>query len=153
MGSRIEGQPDPQRKLPCMRLTIFSRLILGYLLIFILVLAISVYAILQLQQFETVTRSIQELDNQMLESEKRLSDSLLSQMRYERKYVILRDRVLYDQYLLASDDFRKNMDQALLLAATLPQREILSRVKAYYEGYQSLIAEEMKFVPANRPTD
>ena len=54
-------------------------------------------------------------------------------MRYERKYVILRDRVLYDQYLLASDDFRKNMDQALLLAATLPQREILSRVKASYE--------------------
>jgi len=116
-----------------MRLTIFSRLILGYLLIFILVLAISVYAILQLQQFETVTRSIQELDNKMLESEKRLSDSLLSQMRYERKYVILRDLVLYDQYLLASDDFRKNMDQALLLAATLPQREILSRVKASYE--------------------
>ena len=136
-----------------MRLTIFFRLILGYLLIFILVLAISVYAILQLQQFETVTRSIQELDNQMLESEKRLSDSLLSQMRYERKYVILRDRVLYDQYLLASDDFRKNMDQALLLAATLPQREILSRVKEYYEGYQSLITEEMKFVQANQPYD
>ncbi len=136
-----------------MRLTIFSRLILGYLLIFILVLAISVYAILQLQQFETVTRSIQELDNQMLESEKRLSDSLLSQMRYERKYVILRDRVLYDQYLLASDDFRKNMDQALLLAATLPQREILSRVKAYFEDYQSLIIEEMKFVQANQPYD
>ena len=136
-----------------MRLTIFSRLILGYLLIFILVLAISVYAILQLQQFETVTRSIQELDNQMLESEKRLSDSLLSQMRYERKYVILRDRVLYDQYLLASDDFRKNMDQALLPAATLPQREILSRVKAYFEGYQSLITEEMKFVQANQPYD
>ncbi len=136
-----------------MHLTIFSRLILGYLLIFILVLAISVYAILQLQQFETVTRSIQELDNQMLESEKRLSDSLLSQMRYERKYVILRDRVLYDQYLLASDDFRKNMDQALLLAATLPQREILSRVKEYYEGYQSLITEEMKFVQANQPYD
>jgi len=136
-----------------MRLTIFFRLILGYLLIFILVLAISVYAILQLQQFETVTRSIQELDNQMLESEKRLSDSLLSQMRYERKYVILRDRVLYDQYLLASDDFRKNMDQALLLAATLPQREILSRVKAYFEDYQSLITEEMKFVQANQPYD
>lgn len=136
-----------------MRLTIFSRLILGYLLIFILVLAISVYAILQLKQFETVTRSIQELDNQILESEKRLSDSLLSQMRYERKYVILKDRVLYDQYLLASDDFRKNMDQALLLVATLPQREILSRVKIYYEGYQSLITKEMKFIQANQRYD
>lgn len=134
-----------------MRVTIFSRLILGYLLIFILVSAISGYAIFQLRQFEAVTRSIQELDNQMLEAEKRLSDSLLSQMRYERKYMILRDRVLYDQYLLASDDFRKYMNQALPLAATVPQREILIRIKAYYEGYQSLIMEEMKFVQANRP--
>ncbi|MDI6753350.1 MAG: ATP-binding protein [Thermodesulfobacteriota bacterium] len=133
-----------------MRLTIFFRLFLGYLLIFILVLAISVYAILQLQQFETTTRSIQELDNQVLESEKRLSDSLLSQMRYERKYLVVRDRVLYDQYLLASDDFRKNMDQALLLAVAFPQREILDKVKTYYEEYQSLIAEEMKFVQANQ---
>jgi len=153
MGSRIEGPPDPQRKLPVMRVTIFSRLILGYLLIFILVSAISGYAIFQLRQFETVTRSIQELDNQMLEAEKRLSDSLLSQMRYEGKYVILRDRVLYDQYLLASDDFRKYMNQALDLAATVPQRGILIRIKAYYEGYQSLITEEMKFVQANRPYD
>jgi two-component system, NtrC family, sensor histidine kinase GlrK len=136
-----------------MRLTILSRLNLGYLLIFILVLAISAYAIFQLQQFETVTRSIHELDNQMLEHEKRLSDSLLSQMRYERKYLIIRDKILYDQFLLASDDFRKNLDQALFYAETSAQKEILSRVKEYYEGYQSLITKEMKFVQANQPYD
>ncbi|MGD0624225.1 MAG: ATP-binding protein [Thermodesulfobacteriota bacterium] len=136
-----------------MRLTIFSRLVLGYLLIFILVLAISVYTIFQLQQFETVIRSIQELDNRMLEYQKRLSDSLLSQMRYERKYVIGKDRALYDQFLLASDDFRKNMNQALLFAGAFPQGEILRKVKVYQEGYQSLIAEETKFVQANQPYD
>ncbi len=136
-----------------MRLTIFSRLVLGYLLIFIFVLAISVYAIFQLQQFETVIQSIQEVDNRMLEYQKKLSDSLLSQMRYERKYVIGRDRALYDQFLLTRDDFRKYMDQALLFAGTLAPSQILRRVKGYHEGYQSLIAQEMKFVQANQPYD
>jgi two-component system sensor histidine kinase GlrK len=106
----------------------------------------SIYAVLQLRQFETVTRSIEEIDNRMLEYEKILSDSLLAQMRFERKYLIMRDRVLHDRFLSARDDFRKNMDQALLLAGTFPQREILNRVKIYYEGYQSLVTEEMKFV-------
>jgi two-component system sensor histidine kinase GlrK len=136
-----------------MRLTIFSRLVLGYLLIFIMILAISVYAIFQLQQFETVIHSIQGIDNRMLEYQKKLSDSLLSQMRYERKYVIGRDRALYDQFLLASDDFKNYMAEALFFAGTLPQSQILSRVKGYHEGYQSLITKEMKFIQANQPYD
>jgi two-component system sensor histidine kinase GlrK len=146
-------RPEFERKSPAMRLTIFSRLFLGYLVIFILVLAISVYAIFQLQQFETVIRSIQGVDNRMLEYEKRLSDSLLSQMRYERKYAIGRDRALYNQFLLASDDFKKIMDQALLFAAAFPQRQMLSKVKADHEGYQSLVAKEMRLVQANQPYD
>jgi two-component system sensor histidine kinase GlrK len=136
-----------------MRLTIFSRLILGYLVIFILVLAISVYTIFQLEQFERVIRSIQGIDNRMLEYEKRLGDSLLSQMRYERKYVIGKDRALYDQFQLASDDFKKTMNHALLFAGAFPHREMLSRVKADHEGYQSLVAEEMRFMQANQPYD
>ena len=136
-----------------MRLTIFSRLIFGYLLIFILVLVMSSYAIFQLHQLEKVTRSIQEVDNRMLDYEKKLSDSLLAQMRYESKYVVLKDRGLYDQFLLASEDFGKNMEQALLFAGAFPQKEILGRVKGYQEQYQSLIAEEMTLVRANRPYD
>ncbi len=153
MGSMIEGPSELPRKLPRMRLTIFSRLILGYLLIFLLVAAISGFAIFQLQQFEGVIRSIQEQDNRMVETEEKLSNSLLAQMRYERKYMIVKDRVLYDQYLLASDDFRKYMQQALPLAATASQKEILGKIKEYYEGYQLLIAEEMKSVQINQAYD
>ncbi len=147
------SHPESQRESAGMRLTIFSRLVLGYSLIFILILAISVYAIFRLQQFETVIESIQEIDNRMLEYQKKLSDSLLSQMRYERKYVIGRDRALYDQFLLASDDFKNYVHQARHFAAALPQSQRLSRVKCYHEGYQSLITEEMKFIQANQRYD
>ena len=41
-----------------MKLSIFSRLVLGFLAIFILAMTVSIYAIAQLRQLEKVTRSI-----------------------------------------------------------------------------------------------
>jgi len=83
-----------------MRLTIFSRLIFGYLLIFILVSAVSVSMVYQLMHFNTITQSILNVDHRMEDLIKKLTDSLLSQMRYEKKYLILWDEALYSQFLL-----------------------------------------------------
>ena len=68
-----------------MKLTIFARLIYGYLVIFLLILAVSVYMIYQLAQFENITHSILEVDHRMEDLGKKLTDSLLSQMRFEKK--------------------------------------------------------------------
>ncbi|MEW6001258.1 MAG: ATP-binding protein [Nitrospirota bacterium] len=132
-----------------MRLNIFSRLIIGYLTIFILVAAVSVYAFLQLQQFETVTHQILNVDNRIVDYEKKLTDSLLSQMRYERKYIIVKDDTLYDQFLLAKVDFIQYLEKAMLLLDTPQKRDLLKRVKANYERYNSLFDEEVEYVRAN----
>ena len=134
-----------------MRLTIFSRLVLGYLLILILLMGTTTYAIFQLHRFDTVTRSILDNDNRMIDYEKKLSDALLSQMRYERKYTIARDPALYNQFRLSSDDFRQYLDQVRSLAELPSQKEGWSRIEADHDRYQSLIAEEMKYLQANRP--
>ena len=136
-----------------MKLTIFSRLVLGYLLILILLLGTTTYAIFQLHRFDTVTRSILDNDNRMIDYEKKLSDALLSQMRYERKYTIVRDPALYDQFLLSSDDFRQYLDQVRPLAELPSQKEGWSRIEADHDRYQALIAEEMKYLQANQPYD
>ena len=135
------------------KLTIFSRLVLGYLLIVILLLATSTYAIFQLHQFDTVTRSILDIEKRMTAYEKKLRDALLSQMRYERKYAIARDPALYDQFLLSSNDFRQYLDQVRPLAELPSQKEGWSRVKADHDLYQSLVAEEMESLRANQPYD
>jgi two-component system sensor histidine kinase GlrK len=83
-----------------MRLSLFSRLITGYLAIFILVIGVSVYAIVQLRRFHEVTRSVLDTDNRIINYEKKLSDALLSQVRYEKKFIITQDDALYDQFLL-----------------------------------------------------
>ena len=70
-----------------MKLTIFSRLIIGYLLIILLVLAVSIYMIYQFFQIEMITHSILEVNHRIEELEKMLTDSFLSEMRYGKKYL------------------------------------------------------------------
>ncbi len=131
--------------------TIFTRLIFGYLIIFILVIALTIYAIFQLNQFENVTREIHYIDHQMLEIEKKLSDSMLAQMGFERKYSIVKDKALHDQYLLASEDFKKNLDQALFFSSTASQKNILQAIKKEYEGYNSVVTKEIELIKSNKP--
>ena len=134
-----------------MRLTIFSRLVTGYLVIFILVMAVSVYAILKLHQFNAGARHILNIDNRILDYEKKLTDSILSQLRYERKYVITKDRALYDQFLSAKEGFNKYLAEALLIADTPPKKDVLGKIKTNYGRYQSLADEEVELIRKNQP--
>ena len=121
----------------------------GYLVIFILVMAVSVYAILKLHQFNAGTRHILSIDNRILDYEKKLTDSILSQVRYERKYVITKDSALYDQFLSAKEGFNKYFAEALLIADTPPKRDTLDKIKVYYGRYQSLTDEEVDLIRKN----
>ena len=63
-----------------MRLSLFSRLTIGYLAIFLIVALASASAVLQLRHFRELTESILNVDNRILDHEKMLADSLLAQL-------------------------------------------------------------------------
>jgi two-component system sensor histidine kinase GlrK len=133
-----------------MKLTIFARLIYGYLVIFLLILAVSVYMIYQLAQFENITHSILEVDHRIVDLGKKMTDSLLSQMRFEKKFMVVRDEELYDQFRLARDDFQKYLTEVMYFADTDFQKELLSNVKTRHKNYQALVAEEAAHVRAKQ---
>ena len=64
-----------------MRLSLFSRLTIGYLAIFLIVALASASAVLHLRHFRELTESILNVDNRILDHEKMLADSLLAQSR------------------------------------------------------------------------
>src|SRR5918996_4206399 len=99
-----------------MRLSLFSRLVLGYLVVFALVMAVSIYVIGELRRFEDVTRSILDRDTRVLDYQKKLADSFLSQIRYERKFTIAKDQTLYRQFLKFKGDFEHDLEEALAVA-------------------------------------
>ena len=133
-----------------MRLTIFSRLMIGYFAIFSLVILVSVYAILRLHQLNTGTRHILNVDNRILDYEEKLADSTLSQLRYEKKYVLTKDILLYEQFLSAKADFSKFLSELLLIVDTPEKKDSLSKIGVHYQRFQSLIDKEIEYVRENR---
>jgi two-component system sensor histidine kinase GlrK len=125
-----------------MKLTIFSRLVAGYLAIFILAMTVSIYAISQLRHLEDSTRAIHFVDNRIIEYEKKLSDVLLSMMRYEKKFLIIKDEGLYNQFLLAKADFSKYLSEVMLIADNDRAKELLLRIEKLHDRYLLLFEEE-----------
>lgn len=132
------------------RLSIFHRLIIGYLAAFVPIIAVSIYSIFQLQQFTSITSSIINIDNRTIDYEKKLTDSLLSQIRYERKYILIKDDSLYDRFLLSKIDFAKYLDEAVSLSGNPQKMGILKTIKEHHNRYQSIFDKEVEHLRANR---
>ena len=92
-----------------MRLNILTRLIAGYLIILLGSSLISGFVIFELRDFSVETNEILVQENRIQEYTRKLTDALLSQSRYEKKYSILKDPAIYNQYLQAQEDFRQQL--------------------------------------------
>ena len=123
---------------------------MGYFAIFSLVILVSVYAILRLHQLNAGTRHILNIDNRILDYEEKLADSILSQLRYEKKYVLTKDILLYEQFLSAKGDYTKFLSELLLIVDTPEKKESLNKTKTHYQRFQSLIDKEIEYLRANQ---
>jgi two-component system sensor histidine kinase GlrK len=133
-----------------MKLTIFSRLLIGHLIIFILVIGMSAYAIVQIGRINEVTQSVLTVNNRMSDNAERLSDVIFSQVRYERKFLISKDQVFYNQFLQLKADFDRSLGEMMLIADSAQTKRILNTIKVSYQNYQFLFQEELKFLKTGR---
>ena len=134
-----------------MRLTIFSRMMIGYLTIFISVAAVSAYAFSQLALFRGVTDDILQVDNRMRDLSQKIADSVLAQTRYERKYIITKDKEFINQFMFAEKDLNKRIDEAMSIADTAHKKEMLITVRNHYRRYTSTFGKEVKLIKKKQP--
>ncbi len=132
-----------------MRLSLFSRLTFGYLVIFLAVALASATVVLQLRDFRRLTEAILKLDNRILDHEKNLADLLLAQSRAEQKFAITRDEAWHLQYVRLKIDFEGSLEAAIQLkdAAATP---ILQRVARDFRRYDELVNDEARLVRTGR---
>lgn len=123
---------------------------MSYLVIFLLVAALSVYAVMKLHRVNNITHEILTGDTIVLDDEKMLNSALISQIRYERKYLIMRDVIFYNQFLEAKKDFAFYLDKVLSEADNPVKRGFAHRIKDYHDLYQSLFESETGFINNNR---
>ncbi len=136
-----------------MKVTIFKRLVISYIIIFSMVVTASIYTIYQLVQIRRATHSVLIFDNRIIDYQKSLTDSLLSQMRYEKKCVLMKDYTLYDQFLQAKAGFDSDLREAIFIAGDSQVGLLLRRAGRFWQEYQSLVTEEVELLQADQPYD
>jgi two-component system sensor histidine kinase GlrK len=136
-----------------MRFGIFPRLTAGYLVVLFLLGASNVYAILKLVQFNTVILNSYNEDIRLLNSEKKIVDSIFSQRRYEQKYILTKDLVLYNQFLAAKGDFERLLAELGSIPASPAQKDSFRKIKASHQRYQFLVGAEVKNLKDKRNYD
>jgi two-component system sensor histidine kinase GlrK len=132
------------------RLTIFRRLILSYLLIFSLVSGMVVYAVFQFQRLNSIAAKVQKSDRSILDYGEKLADILLSEIRYEKKFIITRAAVDLDQFEQFARDFAEYFSRLELVAKYPEFQEVLFRVNESHRRYQYLFGQEVKYLKSGR---
>ncbi|HMF49538.1 MAG TPA: hypothetical protein VK603_12890, partial [Candidatus Saccharimonadales bacterium] len=133
-----------------MRLSLFSRLSIGYLAIFLIVAVASSYAIVQLDSFRGLTQSILTVDNRILDYQKSLGELLLAQSRAEQKFFITKDDSWLSQFIHLKMDFEAQLGAAAALKNPVAA-PILTKVQRDYLLYQDLVNGEAQLAHAAKP--
>jgi CHASE3 domain sensor protein len=118
----------------------------GYIVLLILATGVSIYAVMQLDKVYTVTHSIELVDNPLINLHKDLSDALLSQTRYEKKFIIMRDVALYESFVSSGNVFEQYLREAKHLAASQEIKDLLTGIEELHEQYRTLFEEEAGYL-------
>ncbi len=133
-----------------MKLSIFSRLVIGYFSLIVLVAGVCVYSVIQLNKVSHITHSMISVDNRLIDTQKKLADILLSEIRYEKKYLIIKDPELYKGFIRASADFKRNVSSVMLLSDSAEVKESLSGIEQFHESYKVLFDDEVEYLKTGR---
>lgn len=133
-----------------MAVSIFWRLMAGYLVILICSTVLSLYSIVQLGKLSNTARTALNVDNQMIAYEEKLVDAILSEVRYGKKYIITHASALYDQSREFNREFVSYLSELNELAESPDIKTRLVRVREFHVRYGGLFNQEVQYLKARQ---
>ena len=128
------------------KLTVPARLVVGFSALFIITTSVTVYSIIKLDQFNRAGVRMLEAGATMLACKDRLGEALLSEITFEKKYVISKERELYERFAEAGKEFARTLDQARGIADVLGSKGILDNIARSHARYAALVEEERRYL-------
>jgi signal transduction histidine kinase len=133
-----------------MRLSIFARLIISHLFLFAILAGVSIYSIYHLSQMNQITHSIIANDTSVQEYSAQLTDAMLTEVRNDRKYVVLKDEALFQGYQEAKDRFSKLLEKTYIRADSDQIRHLFYAIGVQHENFGRLVDEERQLVMTSK---
>ncbi|MFN3533193.1 MAG: ATP-binding protein [Candidatus Brocadia sp.] len=123
--------------------SLWKRILFGYIAIAMFMLAMSFYLIFRLNYLNKVADSIMRADIPSIENEERLVDSLLEQVRNEKKYIITNDSAFLDLFDKKKKEFQGRLK---LLEESITNREngtLVNQIKELHKKYLSMVSKKI----------
>lgn len=132
-------------------MAIFWRLLLGYCSILALGVAFSAYAVLQWGKMSGTAESALRGDQLLLGYEEKLTDAMLSQVRYGEKFVLTRSPAQYEQFRQFKKDFVGYLGEVEKRADGPELKSLVLRIQEFHHRYHYLFDEEARYLSAGSP--
>src|SRR3989337_2585496 len=126
--------------------SLWKRMVFGYIIIALFMLAMSFYLIFRLNHLNKVTDSIMKTDIPSVENGEKLVDSLLEQVRNEKKYLITNDNAFLDLFDKKKREF---LDRLKSIEESTKDREkklFINQIKELHNKYLSMVSKEIVLV-------
>lgn len=132
-----------------MKLTISRKLLLGYLLMALLMILSSIYAISRLQNLNQLANTIINQDFTVLETAKQMMDTLLAMENAEKKHLILKDPTIADIFWARNQE----LNGQLAILGHNTSRDVAAsafRIIPLKKEYEGLFRQEVALIGENR---
>lgn len=121
-----------------LNLSIYQKMIIGYMLIVFMVVAVSIYTITILFKLNTISSSILSRDIALIDINKRMINSLLSQDRSKENYLLLGDEIFLNAFQDKKREMIKDLASLEKLADTQNERGEIEFFKKLYFDYTNV---------------
>lgn len=124
--------------------TIRQKLTAGFAVMFLSVLTISAYAVIQLNRLDRLINTALSVDSEILKNSEYLMNSLLTQASTSQKFMITGDAAFKRLFGENAEEFLKRLDVMEARAETDPQREAIAAIRASYQRYATVVNKEFQ---------
>jgi two-component system sensor histidine kinase GlrK len=129
-----------------MKLTIFKRLIVGFFLILLVVVALSAYSVMKFRELNQAIHSISAVDSETIRCADRLRDGIYTLRKFERKYFISEDKDFLNQFYETEKALLCDLDQLKTLLQTSGNHQVASLLGEAFDKYSIKVEEEAELV-------
>lgn len=136
-----------------MKINILKRWAIGYLSAFLLLVLSNFYAVWKLHQLGTMTLPSLNANIRIMDLQNSMVDSVLSQLSYQQKYLLMRDDGLYNQFLEANADFHTLLTRLRPVAESGAKGDSVVRIESLAVQYETLVNSELRLVKNHRIYD
>lgn len=126
-----------------MKFTILKRMVFGYVAIMLLVIFLGGYVSLKLNHLNQLATVIASIDDTIIRPIKNLTDTIFSQVKFDKKYLISSDQDFYQQFGEMKTSILTDMQKIGYLMDTQNNKALYSGARELYNLYLTQFQEEV----------